>query len=141
MEGDIFPTVSWGESDTRSYLRGLSKLEGLEERPAPKDDPLALRYLAFPRGDGMEIIATAGAEVAGETVRLWGAGTLADHRRRGAYGALVVERCRHAHALGATLALTKANAVSSAPILLRAGFRPVARERRYAFKIAILVRA
>ena len=47
-----------------------------------------------------------------------------------------MERCRDAHALGATLALTKANTASSAPILRNAGFSPVASERRYAFEIA-----
>ncbi len=65
----------------------------------------------------------------------WGAGTLAGYRGRGAYRALVMERCRHAHALGATLALVKANTVSSVPILQTAGFRPVASERRYALKM------
>jgi len=141
VEVDIFPTATWGEPDTRAYLQGLSKLEGRGEHPAPEDDPLALRYLAFLQGNEKRIVATAGAEVAGETVRLWGAGTLPDHRGRGAYGALVLERCRHAHALGVTLALTKANAVSSAPILLHAGFRPVARERRYASEITAPTRA
>ena len=75
----------------------------------------------------------------GKTARLWGAGTLPGHRSRGAYRALVMERCRHARALGATLALTKANTASSAPILRNAGFRPVASERRYALKIAAQV--
>ncbi len=76
----------------------------------------------------------------GKTARLWGAGTLPGHNRgRGAYRALVVERCRHAHALGATLALSKANTASSAPILRNAGFRTVASERRYALKIAAQV--
>lgn len=62
-----------------------------------------------------------------------GAGTRAE--RRG-LGALVIERCRRAHALGATLALAKANIASSAPILRRAGFRLVATERRYALEVA-----
>ena len=79
---------------------------------------------------------TASAEVAGERVRLWGAGTLPEYRGRGAYRALVMERCRHAHSLGATLGLAKANAASSSPILRAAGFRRVATERRYALKIA-----
>ena len=46
-----------------------------------------------------------------------------------------MERCRHAHSLGATLALAKANAASSSPILRAAGFRRVATERRYALKM------
>lgn len=72
------------------------------------------------------ISGTAGAEVTGETVRLWGVGTLPRHMGRGVYRALVMERCRHARALSATLALAKANAVSASPILPAAGFRPVA---------------
>jgi hypothetical protein len=55
---------------------------------------------------------------------------------RGAYRALVMERCRHAYSLGATLALAKANAAASSPILRAAGFRRVATEPRYALKIA-----
>lgn len=50
---------------------------------------------------------------------------------RGAYRALVVERCRTAHTIGATLALTKANTRTSAPLLAASGFRPVAHERRH----------
>lgn len=85
--------------------------------------------------DARRAVAAAGAEIAGETVRLWGAGTLEGFRGRGAYQALVAERCRLAHSLGATLALTKANASTSAPILKRAGFRPVAGERRHVLEL------
>lgn len=134
------PITTWDERDTCAYLRGILELEGRRrKRTGPDYLLLVLRYLASVRGtegDGREIVATAGAEVAGETVRLWGAGTLAGHRGRGAYRALVMERCRHAHALGATLALAKANTASSAPILRTADFRPVARERRYALEMA-----
>ena len=45
-----------------------------------------------------------------------------------------MERCRHARALGATLALAKGNTASSSPILRIASFRRVATERRYALK-------
>ncbi len=97
--------------------------------------PFFLAFVSDPVNRGKKAVATAGAEVVDETVRLWGAGTLAEHRGRGAYSALVVERCRLAHALGATLALTKANAATSAPLLRNAGFRPVASERRHALQI------
>ncbi len=46
-----------------------------------------------------------------------------------------MERYRHAQALGATLALARANTASSLPILRAAGFRRVATERRYALKM------
>ena len=140
VEAGVFPASTWGEADTRAYVRGLSELDARRQgRPGEDGVARALRYLALVRsrrGEGQEIAGTAGAEVAGETVRLWGAGTLPGHRGRGAYRALVVGRCRHAHALGATLALTKANTASSAPILRNAGFRPVASERRYALVIS-----
>ena len=142
VEAGVFPASTRGEADTRAYLAGIADLPARgRERPGEGDAPRVLRYLASvrnPVGAG-EIAATAGAEVAGETVRLWGAATLPRHRRRRAYSALVVERCRHAHALGATLALAKANTASSSPILRSAGFRTVARERRYALEIASAV--
>jgi len=145
VDASVFHGLAWDERDTRAYLEGLSKLEGRGRRrphapeDAPEDAPVVLRYLASVQenaGKEPEIVATAGAEVTGETVRLWGAGTRAQHRGRGAYRSLVAERCRHAHAFGATLALTKANTVSSAPILRRAGFRLIARERRHTLKLA-----
>jgi hypothetical protein len=76
-------------------------------------------------------VASAGAQLSGKTVHLWGAGALPAYRGWGAYRALVIERCRLAHVLGATLTLTKANTASSSPILLSAGFRTIAREGRY----------
>lgn len=126
-----------------SYLRGLSNLDLRERTPIRRrpDEAVShvLRYVSSvrnPENEGWEDAATVGAEVAGETVRLWGAGTLPGYRGRGAYRALVMERCRHAYSLGATLALAKANAAASSPILRAAGFRRVATEPRYALKIA-----
>jgi hypothetical protein len=139
VEAGVFPASTRGEADTCAYLRGLSELDARRQRrPGVDGVSCAIRYLALvcSRGEGQEIAGIAGAELAGEMVRLWGAGTLPGHRSRGAYRALVMERCRHAHALGATLALTKANTASSAPILRNTGFRPVASERRYALRIA-----
>ena len=134
----VFPdSPELTEPEIHAYLRGI---EGLERQPSEPDDDDAhtLRFLAFlrdrTRGTG-EVAATAGAQLVDETVRLWGAGTLEEYRRRGAYRTLVIERCRFAHALGATLALTKANAATSASILRGAGFRPVASERRHALQI------
>ena len=139
VEAAVFPTSSWERADTRAYLLGLSNLVPGQRRQGEAVSR-ALRYLASaqnPENGGWEDAATAGAEVAGETVRLWGAGTLPGHRGRGAYRALVVERCRHAQALGATLALAKANTASSSPILRAAGFRHVATERRYALEMPV----
>jgi hypothetical protein len=139
VEADVFPNMTWDERDTRAYLQGLAKLDarGRRRSPAPEGGSIVLRYLVTFQEDGdEEVVATAGAEVAGATGRLWGAGTRAERRGRGAYGALVIERCRRAHVLGATLALVKANTASAAPILRRAGFRLVATERRYTLEMA-----
>jgi len=143
VKAAVFPASSWDREDTLAYLFGLSNLgpgyEALGQKHQDEAVSYVLRYLASVRNsgnEGWEDVATAGAEVAGETVRLWGAGTLPGHRGRGAYRTLVMERCRYALALGATLALAKANTASSSPILRAAGFRRVATERRYALRMA-----
>ena len=140
VEASVFSMSTRSEAETRAYLAGIADLETSGwQRPDEGNHSRVLRYLASvrnPEDEEREYAATAGAEVAGETVRLWGAATLPRYRRRGAYSALVMERCRHAHSLGATLALAKANAASSSPILRAAGFRRVATERRYALKMA-----
>ena len=140
----VFPTATWDATDTRAYLAGLSDQQGTPAGGARDhlDDSSSrvFRYIASledPDGNGWVDAAAAGMEVAGETARLWGAGTLPGHRGRGAYRTLVMERCRHAQALGATLALAKANTTSSSPILRAAGFRRVATERRYALEMPV----
>ncbi len=133
----VFPnSPKLTDPEIRAYLYGIETLG--RRKPEPGDAAYTLRFLAFMsdqmnRSEGA--VATAGAQVVDETVRLWGAGTLAEHRGRGAYRALVVERCRFAHALGATLALTRANMATSAPLLQNAGFRPVGSERRHQLRI------
>jgi hypothetical protein len=62
-------------------------------------------------------------------VRLFGAATLPEFRRRGLYSSVVAARCRLGQARGATLALTKARPATSAPILRQAGFHPYRSER------------
>jgi hypothetical protein len=66
---------------------------------------------------------------------LWGAATRQAIRGRGAYGALVLERCLVGRHLGATLALANANVATSSPMLKRAGFRPVGAGRRHVLEI------
>ena len=110
VEAAVFPTLSRDRTDTRTYLRGISDLDlrewtSIRRRPDEAASHV-LRYLASvrnPENEGWEDAATTGAEVADETVRLWGAGTFPRYRGRGAYRALVMERCRHAQVLDATL--------------------------------------
>lgn len=113
--------------------------------PAPSEETLALwtremearecagtrtelSYLAFV--DGMPA-GSAGTTLTLPVARLWAGGILPEFRGRGAYRALVEARLRDAHARGARYAITKAATGTSSPILRRAGFRYLGRERCY----------
>lgn len=76
-------------------------------------------------------ISTGGCTLAGEVAQLWGAVTLPGARRRGGYRAVLAERLRLAREHGASLALAKARAETSGPILLRAGFTDFGQQHRY----------
>jgi GNAT superfamily N-acetyltransferase len=78
-----------------------------------------------------EPASTGGCTLVGEVAQLWGAVTLPTFRGRGAYRAVLTERLRLARDHGATLALVKGRTVTSAPILLRAGFADFGEERCY----------
>ena len=80
------------------------------------------RFLAW---EGTQPIGRAGMEIAGHVARFWGTGVVPEHRRRGAYGVLVRERCDSAARRGAELALVTARVGTSGPILKRHGFRPM----------------
>ena len=56
---------------------------------------------------GGEPAACGGCTLRAEVAHLWGAVTLRDYRRRGAYRAVLAERLRLARVRGATLALVK----------------------------------
>jgi len=80
---------------------------------------------------GGEPAACGGCTLRGEVAHLWGAVTLREYRRRGAYRAVLAERLRLARIHGATLALVKGRVETSGPILLRAGFAEYDEERCY----------
>jgi len=86
------------------------------------------RVVAFASG---EPVSTGGCSLAGEVAQLWGAVTLPASRGRGGYRAVLAERLRLAREHGATLALVKGRVLTSAPILLRAGFADYGEERCY----------
>jgi Acetyltransferase (GNAT) family len=73
--------------------------------------------------------ACGGCTLRVEVAHLWGAVTLREYRRRGAYRAVLAERLRLARAHGATLALVKGRVETSGPILLRAGFTDYGEEQ------------
>jgi len=88
----------------------------------------SFRVVAFVEG---EPVSTGGCTLAGEVAQLWGAVTLSASRGRGAYRAALAERLRLARDHGATLAMVKGRGLTSAPILLRAGFADYGEERCY----------
>ena len=88
----------------------------------------SFRVLASVRG---EPAAVGGCTLRGEVAQLWGAVTLREYRRRGAYRAVLAERLRLARVHGATLALVKGRVETSGPILARDGFAVYAEERCY----------
>ena len=88
----------------------------------------SFRILASAAG---EPAACGGCTLRGEVAHLWGAVTLREFRRRGAYRAVLAERLRLARSRGATLALVKGRVETSGPILLRAGFAEYDEERCY----------
>jgi hypothetical protein len=93
----------------------------------------SFRVVAFVEG---EPVSTGGCTLAGEVAQLWGAVTLSASRGRGAYRAALAERLRLASDHGATLALVKGRGLTSAPILLRAGFADHGEERCYGLPIS-----
>ena len=141
VDSEIFSSPPPDGEAYAEYAAALEKLRRLEHGESPGEGAsVALRFVAFSDaeyegGDARGVIGAAGAQLVGETLRLWGAGTREAFRSRGAYSALVVERCRVGRRLGATLALAKANVATSGPILERAGFRRVGGERRYVLEI------
>lgn len=88
----------------------------------------AFRVVSFVDG---EPAGFGGCTLAGEVARLWGAGTRAALRGRGAYQAVLARRMAVASEHGATLALVKGRVETSAPILRRAGFRVYGEQRSY----------
>ena len=82
-------------------------------------------------GANLPAVSSGGCTLHGEIAQLWGAVTLREYRRRGAYRAVLAERLRLAHARGVTLALVKGRVETSGPILLRSGFALYSQERCY----------
>ncbi len=72
---------------------------------------------------GTNPVGRGGLSVTGRVGRLWTAGVLPEYRGRGAYMALVTERCRSALEQGAELVLTHAKVGTSEPILKGHGFQ------------------
>jgi hypothetical protein len=143
VDSEVFRSPPPTGGEFAEYAGELEKLRSRERgEPSKEGASLVMRFASYvnptPRSGGENprgIVAAAGAQIVGETLRLWGAGTRQAFRGRGAYGALVLERCWVGRHLGATLALAKANVATSGHILKRAGFRPFGTERRHVLEI------
>jgi hypothetical protein len=103
-------------ADEESLARSLARLED------------EVRYLAL--RDGVPV-GTGGHVVAGDSLRLWGGAVLPEARRTGVYRAVLDARLRAGIESGATLALVKGRVETSAPVLLRSGFRQYGEVRAY----------
>jgi hypothetical protein len=114
----------WGRKEPTAAVLAREYAEAVTDLAAWS----SFRVLASVRG---EPAAVGGCTLRGEVAHLWGAVTLREYRRRGAYRAVLAERLRLARAHGATLALVKGRAETSGPILLRSGFALYSDERCY----------
>ncbi|WP_235915576.1 hypothetical protein [Puerhibacterium puerhi] len=112
------------DADLAELRRGLAEAAGLR---------VLARLHGRPVSTGGVTLADppAGWPGLGRVARLWGAATLPDARGRGAYRAVLAERLRRSRALGASLALVQGRVGTSAPVLVRAGFRRYGEERLY----------
>ena len=143
VDSEVFSSPPPSGEEFAEYAGELEKLSLLERGESLEEGAsLALRFVAFADGgsergggDDPKTMGAAGAQLVGETLRLWGAVTREAFRGKGAYRALVLERCRLGRELGATLALAKANVATSGPTLERVGFRNVAMERRHVLEV------
>ena len=114
----------WGRKEPTGAVLAREYAEAVTDLAAWS----SFRVLASVRG---EPAAVGGCTLRGGVAHLWGAVTLREYRRRGAYRAVLAERLRLARAHGATLALVKGRAETSGPILLRSGFALYSEERCY----------
>ncbi len=80
---------------------------------------------------GGRTVCSGGATVEGNILKLWGAGTHPDYRKRGLYGSLVIARCTEGYRLGTRYAVVTARETTSTPILVRAGFQRLGLELHY----------
>jgi len=139
IKARVFSSEAY-EEEIDEFARGLKRLRrrGWSRRSRAAREEFALSFLAFVELNGggkRRAVASAGLGMAGEVGRMFGAGTLVEFRGRGAYRALVLERCRVAHALGATLVLAKARVGTSGPLLRRAGFRLAGTGRQHELQL------
>lgn len=98
---------------------------------APRSADDQVRYASFLACIDGTPASAAGLTMADQVVRLWGAATLPEFRRKGGYRSLVLARSKEGHLRGASLAVVNARIGTSGPILKRMGFRLVGVAKQY----------
>jgi len=86
------------------------------------------RYVALRAGVP---VGTAGHTIQSGAVRLWGGAVVPEARHTGVYRGLLDVRLRAGVEAGVAMALVKGRVETSAPVLLRAGFRQYGEVRAY----------
>ena len=126
----------------------LAAADAVAANREPRDPEIEARArsLAIPIGTRMDFgvlardpsglaVSVGECTLSGGVARLSGAYTLAAHRRRGAYTAVLRQRLATASDAGATIALARGLAATSAPILARSGFTRYATWDKYAIAL------
>jgi hypothetical protein len=130
--------------ETRDQLAAADAVTGRIGRSAAADAEIEARArsLAIPigiraafwvlaRDPSGAAVSVGECTLADGVARLSGAYTLEAHRRRGAYRAVLRQRLATASDAGATVALARGLAATSAPILARSGFTRYATWDKY----------
>lgn len=86
---------------------------------------------------GDRAVCSGGATIEGSILKLWGAGTHPDYRKRGLYGSLVIARCTEGFRLGTRYVVVTARESTSTPILVKAGFQRVGSELHFRKKLLV----
>jgi len=120
LDVDVVTTAVWHQEPITP-----ERLAGQLQEEATRGE---FRTLARLDGDP---VSTGGCTVVDGVARLWGGATLESARHRGAYRAVLGLRLALAQQYGATLAMVKGRADTSAPILRRSGFTEYGEERIY----------
>jgi hypothetical protein len=134
--------------ETRDQLATADAVAGrIRESPtADAEFEAKVRSLAIPIGTRADfgvlardpsgsVVSVGECALTDGVARLSGAHTLSAQRRRGAYTAVLRQRLATAAAAGATVAIARGLAATSAPILARSGFTRYATWDKYAIAL------
>lgn len=127
-DAEVVSAAVWG-GEPSSGDRRAQQLRGLGNPLGERDE---FRVVAYA---DQKAFAVGGCQLAGGVARLWSGCVLPEMRGRGGYRATLAARLRVAHDHGATLALVRARAETSRPILTRLGFESYGEGRLYTLRV------